>query len=336
MPFSQICLLISMLVFTGFSCGNNSNEIRLDVTDGDAVLIAHIKEPTLTLVDLDTNSIVFEEEMPFIISDMVYLDHMDTVIIAGQGESEIMYYNKVNRSFETLTDLREGINDLHYIPETMELYATNPLHNEIYRIIYCEDGTDRMQIDTFKTGEHPSSIAYDPGRDRLYVSNVYDHIIQVFDRHTLELIDAFHVLDRPNGLRIQGDSLYIGGHGTGGELNRDVHIVSLENHRLTNTVETGLMPVVIDYIDKQDDIIAINHGSHSIAAIDKETETVVHSKEVSFNPYFGLRYYDEYLVTTLDGHELIRLDSKTLETIHTIPVKPGPHSMIVLEGTDND
>lgn len=336
MPFSRFCLLVSILVITGFSCGNNGQDIHLDTTDGDTLLIAHIKEPTLTIVDLETNSVLSEKEMPFIISDMVYLDHMDTVIIAGQGESEIMYYNEESSAFETLTDLREGINDLHYIPETMELYATNPLHNEIYRIIYCEDGTDSMQIDTFKTGEHPSSIAYDPSEDRLYVSNVYDHTIEVFDRHTLDRVDALHILERPNGLRIEGDSLYIGGHGTGGDLNHAVHIVSLDNHELTNTVETGLMPVVIDYLDDQDDLIAINHGSHTITSIDKETETVIHSKEVSFNPYFGLRYQNDYLVTTLDGHELIRLDSRTLETLNTIPVRPGPHSMIVLEGNNHD
>lgn len=331
----QVYCLVALLAIFIISCDQDNGQLSgFSSPENDSVLIAHIKEPLLTLVDLETNDIQKEIELPFIISDMVYIEHLDTFVIAGQDQSDLQYFNHETDSFDSLVSLEEGINHLYYIPETMELYASNSLYNTLYRILYCDDGTENIQVEVIETGEHPGSITYSPDLDRLFLSNVYDHRIEVYDRQNLQQLDAFHVLDRPNGLLLVDDRLFIGGHGTGGDLNRAVHIVSIDNNEEQKQIETGLMPVFFEHDSENDNVLVLNHGSHTISLIDLNNFQVTQDQEVSFNPYYSIQYQDDYLITTLDGHELVRLDKNTLSIKHSIPVQPGPHSMIILEGTN--
>lgn len=336
MPYRQLYSLIIILGLISLSCEQKTESISgFSAPENDSVLISHIKEPLLTLIDLETNDIQMEIELPFIVSDMVYLEHLDTIVIASQDQTDLMYLNKESSSFESLISLEQGINQLFYIPETMELYASNSLHNELYRILYCDDGTTEIQIDQVKTGNHPSAIAYSPLLDRLYLSNVYDHQIEVFDRFSLKKLEQFYVIDRPNGLKIVDDLLFVGGHGTAGELNRSVHAVSLSESRPVEVIETGLMPVFFEHDQDNQRVLTINHGSHKVSLIDLDSMNVINEQKVSFNPYFSIQYQDEYMITTLDGHELVRLDKETLDIKQTVPLQPGPHSMIILEGTQS-
>ncbi|AOM81998.1 YncE family protein [Salisediminibacterium beveridgei] len=335
MPHYLLYCLIPLFAMFFISCEQNNGQLSgFTSPENDSVLIAHIKEPLLTLVDLETNEIQKEIELPFVISDMVYLEHLDTFVIAGQDQTDLFYYDKNIGSFESLVSLEEGINHLYYIPETMELYASNSLYNTLYRILYCDDDTGNIQVEQVDTGEHPGSLTYSRDLDQLFLANVYDHQIEVFDRQSLQQLDAFHVLDRPNGLLVVDNQLFIGGHGTGGDLNREVHIASLPDQEEQKQIETGLMPVFFEYNPSKNHVLVMNHGSHTISQIDLNRMQITAEQDVSFNPYFSSQYQDDYLITTLDGHELIRVDKNTLDLNHSIPVRPGPHSMIILEGTN--
>ncbi len=125
--------------------------------------------------------------------------------------------------------------------------------------------------------------------------------------------------------------LWIGGHGSFGKLNSQVHSYDLETGEPGSTVDVGLMPIAIYSDDESPFLYALCHGNHSLYQIDKRTDEVIASLEVGENPN-AINGNDEQLfVTNLDGDSVSIINRSSFEIVNELKVPPGPYAIILEE-----
>ncbi len=316
-------MILYLLLIVG--CQSEGETLDIPASDHNLLLVSHLKEPLLTVIDLEESTVIKELDIPFIVSDMTKVNESE-IILSSQQSEYLFSLNITNHKLKPLYEVGKGINELLYIEETEMIYATNAMEDELLKINLDSDSS----VKRVSTDEHPASMTYDYNKNELYVANVYDHSIQSFTGDTLELIESFTILERPNGLLYFDEHLIAGGHGSTGELNRNSFIFSLKDQETIQQIETGLMP--IDFIKNKDKLYSISHGSHEVFEIDPDTLEVTKMLDIGYNPYYSFVYDDYLLISALDGHTITFIDMNLFEITQEIDVAPGPHAIVLLEG----
>ncbi|WP_177174431.1 YncE family protein [Salipaludibacillus aurantiacus] len=327
MPKMPLLLTLVIFLIMNSGCTGEGHKLNLPDTKDNLLLVSHLKNPLLTVIDLNEQEIIRELELPFIVSDMVKINENE-IIISSQQTDSLYSLRLDDHILEPFVETGKGINELIFIEKTGTVYAANSLKNELVKVSIQDD----IIVNKKNTEEHPSSLTYNPDRDEIYLANVYDHSIQRFDGDSLELIDTLTIVDRPNGLLYYDQHLIAGGHGATEELNRDVFIFSLSEKETVHQLTTGLMPIDFVKTDDSERLYAISHGSHEVYEIDPETFSVLRKIEVGFNPYSSLYHSGTLFISTLDGHTVTLIETEDFQIYKEIAVAPGPHTMILLEG----
>lgn len=310
---------IAGLFLVALLAGCTEKELYVFPDDGgELIVVAHLKQPLLTVIDADTEDIIGELELPFIASDLAMVNGL--LILSSVEEKQLYAFDFERQTLEAIGEVGMGISKLLEVDG--ELYAAHATEDRVSRISLKPFAVEAI----VETDEHPQSLAYGDGQ--IFVANVYGHSVQALDPKTLDITESHHIIDRPNGLAYAGGQLLIGGHGPNGELNREVVRYSLADEKIMERIEVGLMP--IEVLSGDDAFYVLNHGSHEVVALDEDLEEQGRLS-VADNPYYGALSDSRLYISSLDGDIITVIDKDNFEKLSEIPVSSGPHALIVRE-----
>ncbi|QKS69942.1 hypothetical protein FLK61_24490 [Paenalkalicoccus suaedae] len=309
-------LLLGMLLLLTTGCqSEHSLHIDNDI-QGNTLLVAHTKEPALSIINPDIHELIEEVSLPFSVHSMVQGEGR---IFATSQQEEMLYeLSLTDGSLRPIIDIGDGVAEMLYDDGT--LYATRPFHQEIVKMDVENESIETLAA----SGEHPHSMALDDGE--LYVANVYGNTVDVIDKERFEIARTIDVIGRPTGMIAYDEGILVGGHGPFGELNTEMHTYETSEE---TQIEVGLMPVA--FLETTEGIVGVSHGSHEVFLYDTESKQVTDRLEVAHNPYYLVQANDEVAVSSLDGDEISFIDPQTWELIQAVEVAAGPHVMLYLE-----
>ena len=303
--------------------GACSGEMNYDWPKGDNQLfVSHIKEPVLTVIgDGQTQA---ELELPFVASDMVMAE--GKLVLASREEDELYVLDLDTQKLESLGKAGAGITKLLY--DGGKLYAAYADSDQIAQLSLEPFAIENIA----ETGGHPHSMAFDG--TMLYVTNVYGHTVQAIDTATMAVKESFDIVDRPNGVALYEDGLFVGGHGPYGKLNDSIYRYSFDEEKTVQQVETGLMPIEI--IAAGDQLFVLNHGSHDVVKLDAATLELKGEVTVGDNPYYGVTSGGKLYVSSMDADIISEIDIESFTVTKEIPTAAGPHAMVLEEENDEN
>ncbi|MFA8439829.1 YncE family protein [Pueribacillus sp. YX66] len=308
--------------------GCNYTSLSVPPLEKHHVLITHIKEPMLAVVDLKKSKIIYEEVFEFNIQSLARIDHHQ-LAVAGKLESEVLLIDLYNGEVRTLLSPVSSVTDLFYDDAHQMLVLTDAKHNEA--VLFDMDKEEIIK--RIKVGSYPNSISAD--ESFLYVLNGDHGTVSVIDLFTYEVVRTFPVVEHPTDIVVNGRNVWVGGHGSYGELNEYVHIYDASTGKLVEKVKAGSMPIAFYTDERDEDMFVLSHGSNEMHIIDKESFRVKEKIETSDNPYYVTADEQHIYVTALDGDTLLLVDRKTYAVTEEYALQAGPYG-IVLGGRSHE
>ncbi len=196
------------------------------------------------------------------------------------------------------------------------------------------DVQSSQKIDVIKTRPYPHEICLDTGRSKIYIAEMGvrgieslgpgGHTISVFDVRTRQLVSLIDTgkYDRPHGITIAGDRLYVTSEST-----KHLLVFNIIDENLLNAIylDQKCAHMVTTSPDGNNAYTA-NILSNTITAIDTNTLTVLHHIDVPERPE-GMVFSPDgnliYCVCREAGCVAI-IDRRTAEMIDRIDTGKGP------------
>ena len=154
------------------------------------------------------------------------------------------------------------------------------------------------------TGNYPMSMIAHDGN--LYVVNFKDEILSVF---SLDLTEKtkWDIPNSSHGLLVNGNELWLGGHGAGSSPNRVIKRYNMETGELLGEIEAPMMPINMTKA-ANGHIFAVSHGSSTVYEISEKGE-VLASFKAGANPFAIATFGDSIVLAGYDDHQLYFIQS---------------------------
>ncbi|WP_017727136.1 YncE family protein [Halalkalibacterium ligniniphilum] len=314
-----VCLF-GVLAFLN-ACSERSLEIPQ--SDSSLLIVSHVKEQTLTFIDPLHKEVLLSEDSRFPLTEMVTIAD-GKMIASSQSESFLILYDLQKGKSRPFLELNQGLTALKYEAASNFLFVADIKNDQVHRI----DIEKEELVNSIDVGAYPNALEL--GNGQLFVLNGDSNSVTILDIANDKVVKTFPVLNRPSGMYFDGEYLWIGGHGTFGQLNQNIHVYNPETGKKIREIEVGLMPVAFYGDETSPFIYALCHGEHTLSKIHKETYEVVDKIEVGQNPNFVYGNKESLFVSNLDGDSISLIDRATFKVKDELIVPSGPY-MIVLE-----
>ena len=203
-----------------------------------------------------------------------------------------------------------------------EIYIANGKENTVTLF-----NTNGQELAKTTAGNYPMSMTSD-GKN-LYVVNFKDEVLSVFSLDLTEKTE-WSIPTSSNGLLIQKDEMWIGGHGAGSSPNRVINRYELATGKQIGKIEAPMMP--INMIKASDgNIYAVSHGSNMIYKISEEGE-VLSSVKVGANPFSIATFGDGIVLAGYDDQHIYFIESDKI--MNKLQVGEGPFQLLVREAME--
>lgn len=201
------------------------------------------------------------------------------------------------------------------------IYITNGKDNTVS--LFNKKGESLAEA---ATGNYPMSmIAHD---DDLYVVNFKDEILSIFSLDLKEKV-KWDIPNSSHGLFINGNELWLGGHGAGSSPNRVVKRYNLATGELLGEIETPMMPINMTRA-VNGHIFVVSHGSSTVYEI-SETGEVLASLKAGANPFAIATFGDNIVLAGYEDHQLYFIQSG--KVMNKLQVGKGPFQLVVREAS---
>lgn len=317
-------ILLLLLIMAG--CGQPT--ISLPAIDEHHILITHIKEPILAVVDKRTQDIVHQEELEFSIHSLAKIgDHQ--VALAGKHEKKVLLLDLLHSKLHKLPSSFSAVTDLLYDDVHGLLFITDAIRNEV---IFWDMDEEKIRA-RVQVGSYPAALAI---RDQaLYVLKEDDAAVSIIDILSESIVQTFSVVERPTDVVVDGDYVWVGGHGSFSEMNEHIYVYDASTGAPVGKVKVGLMPIALYADQYSEDVWVISHGSNELHWVDKHTFDVKGKIQTGENPYYITADSTSVYITALDGDKLTVLDRQKGEIRKEIELLSGPYG-IVLGGNKDE
>lgn len=296
--------------------------LSIPIIDKNQVLVTHIKDPKLAVIDLMEGDIIDSLPFEFTVQSMTNIGS-NKVALAGRLESEVLLIDLNSGQVNSLISDIPGITELYFKENEEWLLMTNAQFDEIN--IY--DMNKRDELQRIQVGSFPIAMAVDD--DLLYVVNGDDGTVSVVDLRTNEVLTTYDVLERPTDILVVGDYFAVAGHGSFGDLNEYIYLYKQNTGELVEKIKVGFMPIKF-YVDQHsEDIAVLCHGSNEMYLLDKAAFTVHTKVATGENPYYVTGDENYLYVTGLDGDNLLLFDRKTYVKKAEFSVFSGPYGIVL-------
>lgn len=291
------------------------------------VLVTHIKEPIMKVIDLNEKKVIYEDTLSFNFQATTKIDDQH-IVAAGTSESEVLLIQLQTGKVRSILSSVSSITDLTYDKQIGMLFLTDAEHDEVLFLDMMEDKI----VQTVKVGDYP--YAMDKDENYLYVVNGGDGSVSIINLSTYAVESTFPVMDYPTDIVVHDGYVWVGGHGSEGQLNEFVWIYEADNGELVHKVEAGLMPVVLYKDEYNNDIFVLSHGSNEMHVLDVSSFQVKAKVDTSENPYFVTGDERYVYITALDGDTMMIVDRQNYAMVEQYVLDGGPYGIILGGNSD--
>lgn len=317
-----ICL--SALLFFLSGCGKEQQFTPPSSSQSFAV-ISQLKKASFSIVDLQKQKIVSSVDLKHPLTDLIQINK--DVIIASSKEGQSLI--EINLKKGTATDymnVKKGLTSLTYDAASRTLLAADSEKNAVYFI-----DTQRKKIKaTVKTGKLPSSMTLSSA-GTLFVLNAESHTVSVIDIEKEKNIRTISVLERPSGIHFDGHSIWIGGHGKPGTLNKSIFAYDPKTGKKQQEIKLGVMPVAFFSEKNASTLYVLCHGDHTLYKVDTKRNQQLSSVETGQNPNYITADSSSIYVSNLDDNSVSVIDKHTFMLKNRLNIPSGPYAIVLEE-----
>lgn len=306
-----------VIVFLLLLTGCTTNHFQPVNAHQSFVASMNILQPSLTFYDKKGQLIAdwsFEEAYTGAV-----MIKQDLVLLYGHQLTEASIYELSSGKKVATLKTGLGTTNAYFAEEADAIFVTNSRTNQLMR--YHLDGQLNGEV---KLKNYPMSmIAHG---DLLYVINYKDQYLSVVNMHELTVQDEWPIEKSSHGFAINGEQLFIGGHGEGLKANDTVKVLDVATGKEQARLQMPLMP--IGFAQKDGEIAVVSHGTNMLYVINEVGKERWHL-EVGANPFAVQYFHDSIIVAGYDDDKLYFIQEG--QVVHEIPVKKGPFQLLVRE-----
>ncbi|MDQ0205663.1 YncE family protein [Alkalicoccobacillus murimartini] len=314
-----LSMVVASFVFLN---GCKEEGITVPESEDPMLLVSHAKEATLSFVDSKTDEDLGSTTIPFTFTDMTYISDK-TIVGMNPSEDRILEIDLDQQVTRPFLEVGSGITGLTYDSYTDTLFLKDTFDHAV-RVV---DGSSKEEGATIQLDSSPSELEVNK-EGLLFVLTSDRNEVSVVDIMKEEVIRTFPVNDTPAGMYFDGALLWVGGHGSNGQLNQSVYAYDPQTGENVMTVDVGLMPIAMISSENSEKLFVLCHGDHSLYKVNTETQEVESKVDVGQNPNDLQLSEDKLFVANLDSDSISIVSKLDLSLIKTVPVASGPYLLL--------
>lgn len=243
----------------------------------------------------------------------------DLILVYGFTMNEAVIFQLSTGKQVSTIEVAEGTTNSYVYND--EIYIANGKENTISH--YNLEG---KLLEQTSAGDYPMSMVAE-GKN-LYVVNFKDEKLSVF---TLDLkeVTEWDIPSSSQGILVNGDEIWLGGHGVGSSPNRVISRYDRATGKLVGEIETPVMPIMMT-TDANGFIYALSHGSSTLYKM-SETGEVLTSIKAGANPFSVAIFGKSAVIAGYEDHQVYFIESG--KVTDKVPVGKGPFQLIVREAS---
>lgn len=299
---------------------NISEELSIAAT-------VNIKDMTISFIDLDKMEKLDDWKMEKPYTGAVIFPDGDTLLLYGKQVETVDLFSLKRGTSIGSWKTGKGIVNGKLIHMNSEIALVDQNQNKIR--FFNLDGEEKGQV---KTERNPLTILEAEKSKKLYVLSFNKEQLTVIDLKNKEKIEGFSIHPSAAGawLNETTNEIWIGGHGQGAEIEKNIHIYDLATGKLKDKISAPFMP--INFLSKDHQVFVLSHGSSKLYKLNDVGE-ILDSVIVGANP-FEMVFTGEYLmIAGYDSNDIHLIQPNTLKIMKTIPVGGGPFQIVLRERT---
>ncbi|GBF10255.1 YncE family protein [Tepidibacillus sp. HK-1] len=200
--------------------------------------------------------------------------------------------------------------------------------------IYQWDAYDLQITRKMEIGQEPATLQISENGQFLYVGLLEEGKVKEIDIKQWVVTRDFKGPKRTMGigLNLESRRLWVGGHGDAEAPNDKIYEINLDQGTY-HPLQTGLMPIKIEFDEKTKKLYVLNHGSNQLSIFslngkEKDKKTVY----VGNNP-FDFTIANGYIyVSNYDSRSLNIFEEESLQKVKEIDIGGHPLSIVYMGG----
>ncbi|ODA17812.1 hypothetical protein A5N86_08130 [Geobacillus thermoleovorans] len=249
-----------------------------------------------------------------------------TLLLYGRDLDRVYRYDLATGKLLGEWKIGSGIVSAAPSPDGRTWFFGDSTHHAV-RVV----SRDGKEIARLSVGRSPMTLLVNRQGTELYAIDFQDGRAFVIDASRLRVIRSFSVPKMALGglMRERQGELWVGGHGSGNKVEKNVHVYSLQDGRLLRTAAAPVMPV--DFVETGRGVFVLSHGSNTIYQFSKEGKQLA-SASVGANPFAMEAAGSRLYIASYDSDEIIVVDEATLRPLARWKAGDGPLQLFIREG----
>ncbi len=300
-----------------------SNEDYIPIpVEKDLIMTINIKDSTISFIDAAEREKFLQWKMEKAYSGGILFPDGDTLLLYGNQLETVDLYSLSSGSYLTSWETGTGI--------------VNALVTSGKEIVFVDQERNLARFFSLK-GEELTSISTKTkpytileGENKLFVLNISDEVLTIINLKEKVKQEGFRIHPNAAGAVLieEKNELWIGGHGSGTNVESNIHVYDLTTGKLTNTFYTPMMP--INFEEWGNHLFVLSHGSNMLYKLTKTGEQV-QSIQIGANPFEIVVYHNDIIIAGYDSDAIYFINPINLEIEHKVNVGQGPFQLIVRE-----
>lgn len=316
-------VIFLVAVFFLSSCSNK--EYPPIQEDRSIAATVNIKDKSLSFIDLDKMEKMLDWEMDKPYTGAIIFPDGDTILLYGkQVETVDLYSLKRGQKIDSWKT-GKGIVNGKLLQVGSKIALVDQDLNKIR--FFNLEGEELWKV---STELNPLTILEAEKEKKLFVLSFNKEQLTVIDLVKKEKMAGYPIHPSAAGawLNEEKGEIWIGGHGTGAEIERDIHVYDSISGNFKRKIPAPSMP--INFIGNHNHVFVLSHGTSKLYQLD-EDGNVLGSIVVGANPFEMLLVDNQLIIAGYDSNDLHIVDSENLKIIKTISVGNGPFQIVVRE-----
>ncbi|MEW9111174.1 MAG: WD40 repeat domain-containing protein [Cytobacillus gottheilii] len=324
--FKAFLYSISLIVFLA-SCSNHTYEpISSDISLAATV---NMKSMSVTFIDVEKREIAAEWQLEKPYTGGIVFPDGDTFLLYGKEMETADLFSLQTGEKKASWDTGKGIVNAKVINDQKEIALVNQNNSSV--IFYDLDGEKLAEA---QTESSPLSIVESEEEGVLFVLSFKNQTLSKVNLKTKKTIGDYPIHGAASGALLleDGTQLWLGGHGEGATIEKDIHVYNASDGEFIKKIPAPVMP--INFLQYQQSIFVLSHGSNQLYKMDLDGN-IMGTVKVGANPFeLALTSDHTLLVAGYDSNDLSFINPENLEEEDKIEVGNGPFKIVLREKTE--
>ncbi|MDQ0273713.1 YncE family protein [Cytobacillus purgationiresistens] len=322
---SNLYKLFYLLAFTGFLTACHPEHYQPIDSDANIAATINIKDMTVSFIDIDSREKITDWAVHKPYTGGIIFPDRDTFLLYGSQLETADLYSLSTGEIIGQWEVGEGIVNGLLLENKKEIAFVNENDNYIHFVDLKGKESSKMT-----TEKDPFTVTQSADGSKMYVLSFNHEVLSVIDLQQMQRLDGFKIHSFAAGALLLDDQneLWVGGHGEGIDIERNIHIYDATTGELKKKIAVPTMPV--DFAVMDDSVYIVSHGSNTLYKVAKEGE-VLDSKIIGANPFTIKALDNELLVAGYDSSDVHFINPDDLRANKSVKVGSGPFQIVLRE-----